>query len=88
MIFQVVIFHPSRIPPDRIMEEISASSRTYGVAAVGRAAVAGLMLPIALGIDLIILPGPQVGVSFRKSPLPNHQHQQWQWLFFLAIIIF
>ena len=28
--------------------------------AVGKAAVATLMLPLAIGVDLIILPGPQV----------------------------
>lgn len=38
-------------------------TQSYGIKAVGKAAAATLMLPLALGVDLIILPGPQVSSS-------------------------
>lgn len=34
--------------------------RTHAAQAVGKAAAATVLLPLAIGVDLIILPGPQV----------------------------
>lgn len=56
---QVVIFHPAAVPPDAIAEQLTSASGRYGVTAAGKALAAGLFLPIAFGIDIIILPGPQ-----------------------------
>ncbi len=42
------------------MEQMSTMTKNYGIKAVGRAAAATVMLPLAVGVDLIILPGPQV----------------------------
>lgn len=42
------------------MEQMQTMTKSYGIAAVGRAAAATVMLPLAVGVDLIILPGPQV----------------------------
>lgn len=42
------------------MEQMQTMTKSYGIKAVGRAAAATVMLPLALGVDLIILPGPQV----------------------------
>ena len=45
------------------MEQMSTMTKSYGIKAVGRAAAATVMLPLAVGVDLIILPGPQVRFS-------------------------
>lgn len=57
---KVVIYHPSQMTADQVMDQIREMSSSYGLQAAGRAAVAGLMLPIAFGIDIIVIPGPQV----------------------------
>jgi hypothetical protein len=44
------------------MEQMQTMTKSYGIAAVGRAAAATVMLPLAVGVDLIILPGPQVSL--------------------------
>jgi hypothetical protein len=43
-----------------VTARLSTMQSSYGIKAVGRAAVATVMLPLAIGVDLIILPGPQV----------------------------
>lgn len=40
---------------------MATMTQAYGIKAVGRAAAATVLLPLAIGVDLIILPGPQVG---------------------------
>lgn len=52
----------SQVSPESIMEQMSTMTKNYGIKAVGRAAAATLMLPLAVGVDLIILPGPQVSL--------------------------
>lgn len=42
------------------MEQMQTMTKNYGIKAVGQAAAATVMLPLAIGVDLIILPGPQV----------------------------
>ena len=42
------------------MHDMSTMTKSYGLKAVGKAAAATIMLPVAVGVDLIILPGPQV----------------------------
>jgi hypothetical protein len=59
-ISKVVIHHPSQVTPDIIMEQMQTMTKSYGLKAVGRAAAATVMLPLAVGVDLVILPGPQV----------------------------
>jgi hypothetical protein len=51
----------SQVTPDIIMEQMQTMTKSYGLKAVGRAAAATVMLPLAVGVDLVILPGPQVG---------------------------
>jgi hypothetical protein len=46
---------------------MSTITTSYGIKAVGRAAAATVLLPLAIGIDLIILPGPQVRVLARAG---------------------
>lgn len=57
---KIIIHHPTSVAPDDIMDSLQGMTKGYGLAAAGTATVAGLMLPIAMGVDLIILPGPQV----------------------------
>jgi hypothetical protein len=59
------LIHP--LPPctrqvtgEQLMAQMSTMTTSYGIKAVGKAAAATVMLPLAIGIDLIILPGPQV----------------------------
>ncbi|WIA19636.1 hypothetical protein OEZ85_005572 [Tetradesmus obliquus] len=59
-ISKVIIHHPSQVSPESIMEQMHTMTKSYGLAAVGRAAAATVMLPLAVGVDLVILPGPQV----------------------------
>lgn len=59
-ISKVIIHHPSQVSPEMIMEQMQTMTKNYGIKAVGKAAAATLMLPLAVGVDLIILPGPQV----------------------------
>jgi hypothetical protein len=42
------------------MNQMQTMTKNYGIKAVGRAAAATVMLPLAIGVDLVILPGPQV----------------------------
>jgi hypothetical protein len=51
------------VTPEIIMEQMQTMTKSYGLKAVGRAAAATVMLPLAVGVDLVILPGPQVSVS-------------------------
>lgn len=60
-ISRVVIYHPSSVAPADISSDMTTMTKSYGITAVGKAAAATVMLPLALGVDLIILPGPQVG---------------------------
>ncbi|KAF6258069.1 hypothetical protein COO60DRAFT_1701524 [Scenedesmus sp. NREL 46B-D3] len=59
-ISKVLIHHPSQVTPELIMEQMQTMTKSYGLKAVGRAAAATVMLPLAVGVDLVILPGPQV----------------------------
>jgi hypothetical protein len=59
-ISKVIIHHPSQVSPELIMEQMQTMTKSYGLKAVGRAAAATVMLPLAVGVDLVILPGPQV----------------------------
>lgn len=71
-ISKVVIHHPTSVTPDAIMQQMQTMTKSYGIKAVGKAAAATLMLPLAMGVDLIILPGPQVKVDYvglNHSPL-------------------
>lgn len=49
------------------MDSLQGMTKGYGLAAAGKATVAGLMLPIAMGVDLIILPGPQVRAAWAAG---------------------
>ncbi|GBF97013.1 hypothetical protein Rsub_09810 [Raphidocelis subcapitata] len=59
-ITRVIIFHPSQVPAASLSSQMSTMTSSYGLAAASRAAAATLLLPLAIGVDLIILPGPQV----------------------------
>jgi hypothetical protein len=51
--------HVPQVGPEALQAMMSTMTRSYGLQAVGRAAAATVMLPLAVGVDLIILPGPQ-----------------------------
>lgn len=59
-ITKVIIRHPATVMPDVIMEKLTSMSQKQSFAATGKAALAGLALPLAFGLDVIIIPGPQV----------------------------
>ena len=72
--FQVIIFHPSHIPPDTIMERLTCLTSSHRVLSLSKAAVAGLLLPVAFGIDVLIIPGPQVGGLYLVHTAPSTGH--------------
>ena len=45
---------------EQLMGQMQMMTTSYGIKAVGRAAAATVLLPLAIGVDLIVLPGPQV----------------------------
>mmetsp|Transcript_20156 Transcript_20156/g.56135 ORF Transcript_20156/g.56135 Transcript_20156/m.56135 type:complete len:332 (+) Transcript_20156:114-1109(+) len=55
---KVIIYHPSLVGPDRIMERLTTMTDLHGVTSAAKAAMASVMLPIAFGIDALIVPGP------------------------------
>lgn len=57
---RVAVFHATRLDSAALRAQMSSMSTAYGVKAVGKAAAATVLLPLAIGVDLIILPGPQV----------------------------
>ncbi|KAL6763219.1 hypothetical protein V8C86DRAFT_2496861 [Haematococcus lacustris] len=57
---KVIIYHPTSVPPDIIMERLTGMTSQHRLLSSAKAAVAGLMLPVAFGIDILIIPGPQV----------------------------
>ncbi|MEW5299229.1 MAG: hypothetical protein WDW36_002264 [Sanguina aurantia] len=61
---KIIIYHPSQIPPDELQTKLAAISSSTGLKSAGKAAVAGLMLPIAFGLDLLVIPGIHVLTAY------------------------
>ncbi|MEW5307008.1 MAG: hypothetical protein WDW36_009430 [Sanguina aurantia] len=57
---KVIIRHPLSVPPDEIMEELTQTTTAAGMLNTTKATVAGLVLPLAMTIDAIIIPGPSI----------------------------
>jgi hypothetical protein len=57
---QVVIYHPTQVPPDAIMERLTSITSKQRWWTGVKAAAASLMLPIAFGVDIVVIPGPSV----------------------------
>mmetsp|Transcript_2533 Transcript_2533/g.3831 ORF Transcript_2533/g.3831 Transcript_2533/m.3831 type:complete len:451 (-) Transcript_2533:301-1653(-) len=59
-ISKVIIFHPLSISPDKVMEDLQSKTKRLAKNSIFKATAAALLLPIAFGIDILIIPGPQV----------------------------
>ncbi|KAG2446877.1 hypothetical protein HYH02_008033 [Chlamydomonas schloesseri] len=54
---KLVVHHPSSVPPDEIQDQLTALTSTFCYKSAGKAAAAGVMLPVAVGLELIAVPG-------------------------------
>jgi hypothetical protein len=58
---QVIVYHPRQLSPEQVMERVHRVSSSSTFWNTAKAAVATLMLPVAWGVDVLIIPGPSVG---------------------------
>ncbi|GLC35287.1 hypothetical protein PLESTF_001221000 [Pleodorina starrii] len=54
---KLVVHHPATIPPDEIQDQLTQLTATFCYKSVGKAAVAGVMLPVAVGLEVLAVPG-------------------------------
>ncbi|KAG2427568.1 hypothetical protein HXX76_012222 [Chlamydomonas incerta] len=54
---KLVVHHPACVPPDEIQDQLTALTSTFCYKSAGKAAAAGVMLPVAVGLELIAVPG-------------------------------
>lgn len=54
---KLVVHHPAVIDPSQVMEQLEKMTATYCVKSMGKAAVAGVILPVAVGLEIIAVPG-------------------------------
>ncbi|KAG2498712.1 hypothetical protein HYH03_003452 [Edaphochlamys debaryana] len=54
---KLVVHHPASVPPDEIQDQLTALTSTFCYKSAGKAAVAGVMLPVAVGLEVIAVPG-------------------------------
>jgi hypothetical protein len=49
----MVIQHPSDFQPDEIQDQLSTLTANFCVKNAGKAAMAGVMLPVAVGLEMV-----------------------------------
>ncbi len=49
---QLVVHHPATIPPDEIQDQLTQLTSSFCYKSAGKAAVAGVMLPVAVGLEV------------------------------------
>lgn len=54
---KLVIHHPAAIDPSEVQEQLEKMTATFCMKSVGKAAVAGVILPVAVGLEVIAVPG-------------------------------
>ncbi len=60
---QVIVYHPRQLSPEQVMERVHKVSSSSTLWNTAKAVVATLMLPVAWGVDILVIPGPSVSVS-------------------------
>ncbi|KAG1671800.1 hypothetical protein FOA52_000177 [Chlamydomonas sp. UWO 241] len=66
---KIIIHHPTSVGPDLILEKLQATTRRHGTVSTLKAGAAALVLPLALGMDTLIIPGPGFTSSFLSFQL-------------------
>ncbi|MEW5305856.1 MAG: hypothetical protein WDW36_008371 [Sanguina aurantia] len=61
---KIIIYHPAQVPPDQLRMKLAGISSSTGLKSAGKAAVAGLMLPVVVGVDLLLNPGLPVLTAY------------------------
>ncbi|GAX79192.1 hypothetical protein CEUSTIGMA_g6632.t1 [Chlamydomonas eustigma] len=54
---KLVVYHPASVMPIEVQEQLSSMTATFCLKSVGKAAVAGLVLPVAVGMEILAVPG-------------------------------
>mmetsp|Transcript_21373 Transcript_21373/g.59240 ORF Transcript_21373/g.59240 Transcript_21373/m.59240 type:complete len:554 (+) Transcript_21373:158-1819(+) len=54
---KVVVYHPATVMPSTVQEQLTNMTSTYCIRSAGKAAAAGILLPVAVGIECIAVPG-------------------------------
>ncbi|KAL6753124.1 hypothetical protein V8C86DRAFT_2734512 [Haematococcus lacustris] len=54
---KVVVRHPASVLPSQVQEQLSKMAAEFTLKATGKAAAAGLLLPVAVGIEIVAIPG-------------------------------
>ncbi|GLI70567.1 hypothetical protein VaNZ11_015490 [Volvox africanus] len=54
---KLVVHHPATVPPDEIQDQLTQLTANFCYKSVGKAAVAGVMLPVAVGLEVLAVPG-------------------------------
>mmetsp|Transcript_7104 Transcript_7104/g.12190 ORF Transcript_7104/g.12190 Transcript_7104/m.12190 type:complete len:563 (+) Transcript_7104:212-1900(+) len=54
---KVVVHHPASLLPSEVQEQLQTITSNFRAKATGKAAAAGLLLPVAVGLEIIALPG-------------------------------
>ncbi|GIL95956.1 hypothetical protein Vretimale_1877 [Volvox reticuliferus] len=54
---KLVVHHPATVPPDEIQDQLTQLTASFCYKSVGKAAMAGVMLPVAVGLEVLAVPG-------------------------------
>ncbi|GIL42305.1 hypothetical protein Vafri_321 [Volvox africanus] len=54
---KLVVHHPATVAPDEIQDQLTQLTANFCYKSVGKAAVAGVMLPVAVGLEVLAVPG-------------------------------
>ena len=54
---KLIVYHPACIDPIHVQEQLNTMTSSFCVRSMGKAAVAGTLLPVAVGIEILAVPG-------------------------------
>eukprot|EP00798_Chlamydomonas_sp_ICE-L_P026000 gene26000-11691_t len=54
------------------MDRLTSMTKRHGVASQAKVALAGLLLPLAFGIDVMVVPGPQMFTYYTVFQMWKH----------------
>ncbi|GAX78798.1 hypothetical protein CEUSTIGMA_g6235.t1 [Chlamydomonas eustigma] len=54
---KLVVYHPASVEPIKVQEQLSDMTANFCVKSAGKAAAAGIILPVAVGLEVLAVPG-------------------------------
>lgn len=54
---KLIVYHPACIDPIQVQEQLNTMTSSFCMRSMGKAAVAGTLLPVAVGIEILAVPG-------------------------------